>query len=181
MSTRSFIAMETSKGFKYIYCHHDGYPSGVGATLYRYFNKRTDVEKLIDGGDFSSLYPDISNIERYHDHDNVGPKIVKTEYELVETFDDSWCDYLYVYTMLGNWKYMNIGDRKFEYFVQWVEENQEDYKRSIAPFADDVIRSFKYNLKESLIRDSFDKNDMLNNILEVENYLDRIKNKLNER
>lgn len=38
MSTRSVIARKTPSGFKGVYHHWDGYPSGLGATLFGLFN-----------------------------------------------------------------------------------------------------------------------------------------------
>lgn len=70
MLTRSFIAMETKEGFKYVYCHFDGYESNVGLKLYKYFNKKEDVEKLIDGGDFSSLYINVDEIENFDKYEH---------------------------------------------------------------------------------------------------------------
>lgn len=56
MSTRCRIAIELSDGtIKSIYCHHDGYKSGVGATLLKHYQNPDEVEKLIELGDLSSL------------------------------------------------------------------------------------------------------------------------------
>lgn len=38
MSTRSVIARKTARGFKGVYHHWDGYPTGLGATLFGAFN-----------------------------------------------------------------------------------------------------------------------------------------------
>lgn len=55
MATRSRIALETESGIvKSIYCHFDGYVSGVGKTLYNHYD-REKLEKLIKLGDISSL------------------------------------------------------------------------------------------------------------------------------
>jgi hypothetical protein len=55
MSTRSRIAIETESGtVKSIYCHFDGYVSGVGKTLFNHYD-REKLEKLIELGDISSL------------------------------------------------------------------------------------------------------------------------------
>ena len=67
MSTRAYIGVadylvgkETS--VKYIYCHNDGYVegSGVGSVLVKHFDNDRDAHKLIDLGDLSFLYDDIS-------------------------------------------------------------------------------------------------------------------------
>ncbi len=38
-----------------IYCHHDGYPSGVGATLLEHYNDRERAAELVNLGDISVL------------------------------------------------------------------------------------------------------------------------------
>lgn len=56
MSTRSRIGLVLPDGkVKSVYCHSDGYPEGVGAVLKKCYNARTDIEKLLDGGDISVL------------------------------------------------------------------------------------------------------------------------------
>lgn len=49
MSTRSLIGKYDSTGVKYVYCHFDGYPEGVGAALVKNFNSEGKVDKLIKG------------------------------------------------------------------------------------------------------------------------------------
>ena len=66
MSTRSRIAIETESGtVKSIYCHFDGYVSGVGETLYNHYDKE-ELEELIELGDISSLGESIENTVAYH-------------------------------------------------------------------------------------------------------------------
>jgi hypothetical protein len=66
MSTRSRIAIETESGIvKSIYCHFDGYVSGVGKMLYNHYDKEK-LEKLIELGDISSLGESIENTVAYH-------------------------------------------------------------------------------------------------------------------
>lgn len=38
-----------------VYCHHDGYPSHVGALLLRYYNQPDSINKLIFLGSLDSL------------------------------------------------------------------------------------------------------------------------------
>jgi hypothetical protein len=55
MSTRSRIAIENQNGtVDSIYCHFDGYLSGVGETLFNHYDKEK-LEKLIELGDISTL------------------------------------------------------------------------------------------------------------------------------
>ena len=46
MSTRSIIARKTDKGFTGVYHHWDGYPTGLGCTLYEMYN---EGDKDLDG------------------------------------------------------------------------------------------------------------------------------------
>lgn len=56
MSTRSRIAMiYEDDTVKSIYCHFDGYPSGVGKTLTNHYINPEKVKALMELGDISSL------------------------------------------------------------------------------------------------------------------------------
>ncbi|MBZ7262456.1 hypothetical protein FMK81_13160 [Klebsiella oxytoca] len=56
MATRSSITLKTEDGkYKTIYCHFDGYLSGVGKTLYEHYNTQEKAEKLLACGDISVL------------------------------------------------------------------------------------------------------------------------------
>ena len=44
MSTRSVIARKKDQGFAGVYHHWDGYPSGVGATLWRIYREYFDCD-----------------------------------------------------------------------------------------------------------------------------------------
>lgn len=55
MSTRSAIIMKTPEGFTGIYCHFDGYPSGVGAILEKHYDTPEKVAELIALSDLSAL------------------------------------------------------------------------------------------------------------------------------
>lgn len=56
MSTRCNIALESLDGtIRAIYCHHDGYPEGVGATLATYYRTEEKINGLLDLGNTSVL------------------------------------------------------------------------------------------------------------------------------
>lgn len=56
MATRSTIAIENEDGsVTSIYCHFDGYFTGVGLTLDEHYRDREKVQSLIALGDLSSL------------------------------------------------------------------------------------------------------------------------------
>lgn len=60
MSTRSFIGIENSDhSVDCIYCHFDGYLSGVGRILLNHYKDREKVTTLIDLGNISSLGKEI--------------------------------------------------------------------------------------------------------------------------
>ena len=70
MATRSRIGIELEDGsIKSIYCHWDGYPSGVGAKLAVHYRQREKVLELISLGDISSLDEEVSPIGT-HSFDN---------------------------------------------------------------------------------------------------------------
>ena len=55
MRTRCRIGIMKNGIVESIYCHNDGYPSGVGQILFDHYKDRTTVERLMDLGDLSSL------------------------------------------------------------------------------------------------------------------------------
>jgi len=56
MATRSSIGARQKDGtIKEIYCHWDGYPECVGATLAEHYTDPEKVAQLLDLGDLSSL------------------------------------------------------------------------------------------------------------------------------
>jgi hypothetical protein len=56
MSTRSYIGVRnTDETIDYIYCHFDGYPEGVGATLIEHYANSNRVNELMKLGDLSVL------------------------------------------------------------------------------------------------------------------------------
>jgi hypothetical protein len=69
MATRSTIAMIAEDGqmVRSVYCHWDGYPDGVGATLREHYTDPAKIQQLLDLGDISSLREDIGE---QHDFDS---------------------------------------------------------------------------------------------------------------
>ena len=55
MSTRCTIWKKEDDKLRGVYCHNDGYLSGVGACLYANYTNKEKVNKLIYGGGISSL------------------------------------------------------------------------------------------------------------------------------
>ena len=60
MSTRSNIVFPHTDGtVSVMYCHHDGYPEGVGQTLYDHYTDTDSVKRLVGLGYVSRLLADM--------------------------------------------------------------------------------------------------------------------------
>ena len=107
MATRSMIGIEQADGtIKGIYCHYDGYPSGVGKTLMEKWNTREAAEALIELGDISQLGDGLQDTVAYHrdrgeDWEGCNPEIYSgirqfncQEYAYVWKRDDKWMLYV---------------------------------------------------------------------------------------
>ena len=65
MATRSLIGIEKDNGVvEAIYCHFDGYPAGVGKTLYEHYNNPERIKQLLRLGDMSTLGEFLSEEEK---------------------------------------------------------------------------------------------------------------------
>lgn len=68
MGTRSRIAIQNAGGtFTSIYCHWDGYPSGVGVTLAEHYKDEAKVRALMALGNISSLGEEIGEKHGFDD------------------------------------------------------------------------------------------------------------------
>jgi hypothetical protein len=83
-----------------IYCHFDGYPSGVGKELKKKFNDYEKALNLVLLGDCSSI---IDGIQTYHNRDNEDYNITITN-----EIENSWdIEYNYIFEN-GKWKRKKI-------------------------------------------------------------------------
>lgn len=116
MSTRSMIGIMREDGkIEGIYCHHDGYPDGVGEMLKEHY---TDIEKingLIKLGSLSFLGPEIGTEHSFEDRDynvcmaygrdrkeeGTEPKMYSVE-EFLNTNESHWAEFTYVWQD-GEW------------------------------------------------------------------------------
>lgn len=72
MATRSLIGkLNPDNTVTYIYCHFDGYPSGVGKTLTEHYFSPIKIDQLLDLGDLSILGPEIGKQQDFSDRDNL--------------------------------------------------------------------------------------------------------------
>ena len=106
MATRSRIAIENQDGtVTSIYCHCDGYTSGVGKMLEKWYTTQAKVEALIELGNISSLdMTPMSTVAYARDR---GEDLVQSKYNRVEALFDmgfnSGIEYIYCYTKSGQW------------------------------------------------------------------------------
>ena len=100
MATRSLIGLTKEDGtIQVIYCHWDGYPSGVGLQLALNYNDVETIQKLMDLGDRSSLTGAPTADETYYA--TQGNKIVPTIYDNFQQFvdnDKAGAEYFYLWS-----------------------------------------------------------------------------------
>jgi hypothetical protein len=117
MATRSRIGIQDEKGtVRSIYCHFDGYPEGVGATLKEHYSNRQKLNMLINLGDISILEENVATVHE-HSFNNPRPGVTVAyhrdrgeelryarEDESLESFSKSgYKNYGYVYTLESKW------------------------------------------------------------------------------
>jgi len=124
MATRSVIGIENSDGtISAIYCHWDGYVSGVGKSLIIGFCSRAMTEALIAHGDVSSLGSDLVSTRFYHRDKGERlskPRRVKGAAGLNAFMGDCGAGYAYYLTRRGKWKFSS-GDG-FQYLEPAVKK-----------------------------------------------------------
>ena len=105
MATRSLIALDNTDVFTSIYCHWNGYLSGVGKSLLENYKDINDVEELLELGDLSTLGYWITECNPYGKETNEFAKDFSSLQNLIVYFMNSNCEYLYIFNGLG-WEYM---------------------------------------------------------------------------
>lgn len=114
MATRSFIITPTGDSlFRGIYCHWDGYPEGVGATLAEHYTDEDKIDRLVKLGSISSLgsrveptnggthsfaTPEEGTTVAYHRDRGEDLNIAEgcTLDEILAAARESWCEYAYI-------------------------------------------------------------------------------------
>ena len=127
MSTRSYISYEMKNGsYSGVYCHHDGYPGCVGATLLKKYNS-SNIMKLIDLGNFSSLgnTPEETKTFSYDSEDYV---ICETREELYKMSNNSGAEYTYVLLRNGDWTVYLHDDQQEVELKEVLSSLQRSYK-----------------------------------------------------
>lgn len=124
MATRSRIAIENQDGkVKSIYCHWDGYLSGVGKTLFNHYDKEK-LEKLIELGDISALEDSLEYTIAYAR--DRGEDLNFTTFPNVEDLFDygfeSGIEYIYCLTNSGIWLVNGLGSSHIAILQEELEE-----------------------------------------------------------
>lgn len=124
MATRSRIAIENQDGtVKSIYCHWDGYLSGVGKTLFNHYDKEK-LEKLIELGDISALEDSLEYTIAYAR--DRGEDLNFKEFPNVEDLFDygfeSGIEYIYCLTNSGIWLVNELGSSHVAILQEELEE-----------------------------------------------------------
>ena len=103
MATRSRIAIENQDGsVTSIYCHFDGYLSGVGKLLKEYYTTQPKVQALIELGDISSL--DMTPTSTVAYHRDRGEDLNQLEHKDIESFFNGNIEqYGYLFTKDNRW------------------------------------------------------------------------------
>lgn len=124
MATRSRIAIENQDGtVTSVYCHFDGYLSGVGKKLFEHYDKEK-LEDLFELGDISVLGESTLNTIAYHR--DRGEDFNRTIYADLDEFIDrnhgGGIDYLYCLTKDGIWLVNKTTSFHTRYLVEELEE-----------------------------------------------------------
>lgn len=98
--------------FANVYCHYDGYPSGVGATLLKHYNSHEKALKLISNGDMRSVCSNIEHIEYYGCEMDFHTKPCFTANPVKHMKGLMMYNYYYVFTKKDGWKvYISEGGK----------------------------------------------------------------------
>ena len=122
MATRSFIARYNpdTEDYTAIYCHWDGYPTGVGLTLRDHYNIDEKVSFLMAQGDISSLRESVVETaeEAYSVRGDINTEATTHKYrhDLFDYFRNRSCEYGYIWQMT-NWQCFELDPREIDLYA----------------------------------------------------------------
>ena len=106
MSTRSAIGILHDDGsVESIYCHHDGYLSGVGATLNEHYASKESILDLMKHGDVRSLRNTVGETDFFPDCPSITYESLAWFWEEFSHSDQEYC---YLYTKEMGWVYTTV-------------------------------------------------------------------------
>lgn len=111
MATRSLISIKNEDGtYDGVYCHFDGYPTGVGSKLSRFYKTEEKIRELIDRGDMSCLEGELDDCEFYtkrgeelHNYKGLQANVI------LKKALDIGCEYFYTF-FKGEWSFDQLYD-----------------------------------------------------------------------
>ena len=124
MATRSRIAIENQDGtVNSVYCHFDGYLSGVGKTLFNHYDQEK-LEKLLELGDISVLKESTLNTIAYHRDrgEDLHFESFNDVEDLFENGFGSGVEYVYCLTKSGIWLVNHRSSSIVSYLADELEE-----------------------------------------------------------
>lgn len=136
MSTRSMIGYQDTDGtVKAVYCHFDGYLSGVGYTLFSHYNSVDKAKELVSMGGISSLAKTIAGTSFYH-RDRQEDLVIH-KFKSADDFmymDAEWAEYRYLFHGDG-WFVINRENAEAQRSYTLMYDNEPSPKSSITDIA----------------------------------------------
>lgn len=106
MATRSIIGVvNPDRTVTAIYCHYDGFPTGVGVTLKSHWSTPASIEALMGLGDLSTLGLCIESTTAYHRDrgEELNIRRYTDTVALLKAAADVGADYVYTWSD-GQWQ-----------------------------------------------------------------------------
>ena len=121
MGTRSYIAYEMKNGmYSGCYCHWDGYPEGVGATLLKHYNSE-NIRDLVDLQGFSALAETVAETKSSAYHEM--KEVCETRSELYSNIAlDYGSEYIYVLLNNGDWIFWDVDEEMEKNLKEVLDE-----------------------------------------------------------
>lgn len=160
MSTRSYICKQVDSGkYEGIYCHFDGYISGVGDTLDHYYDTKEKVDALIALGNISSLEETLEDTKaKAYGGEDEKPFILTSEE--IEALGDSDIEFVYCYEANGLWRVYMVYSQTWAYLpdalkAQGIEPKfAKNWDEALAKAKDgDAYDQMKQAEKEGVLTD----------------------------
>ena len=123
MATRSTIGIKEGDTVRAIYCHWDGYPSGVGLGLIDNYNSKAQAEELIALGGFSSLMETLEETKAgaYENESDLARTFTGVQ-DWLDNFDYG-VEYAYLYEDGKGWVYFS--DEAFDEYMPIILKREE--------------------------------------------------------
>lgn len=112
MSTNSFIGKFENDSIETIYCHWNGFVSGVGVTLQQHYNSKQAVEKLLTLNGISSLKNTFEETkEETYDNRNSLKRVDTPKDFLALLKKNLFIEYFYLFAD-GKWKVLDFYEHR---------------------------------------------------------------------